>query len=460
MLPEKVREYLDSHREKHLEKLIELVRIPSIANDTSEPDRCMEAATWLAEHLKGLGLDVEILPTKGKPNVLASLEVSADAPTLLIYGHYDVQPADPLELWRTDPFDPQVRDGRLYARGANDDKGQLFTHLMAIEAWVKAGGGVPLNLKVFVEGEEEIGSPNLEEFVERYRERLSADFAVISDSAFFAKDVPSITYSLRGLSYFQVDVHGPSADIHSGLHGGGPTNPINALAKLIAAMHDERGRVAIPGFYDDVLELAPDERKAWDALPFDESQYAESIGLEELHGGERGLPVLERQWARPTLDCNGIVGGYTGKGAKTIIPSSASVKISMRLVPDQDPEKINDAFEKFVQDTTPSGVRVRTHRHAAARPVLLDTAGKPMRAGRNAVLEAFGKEPVMIRCGASVPVTELIQRLLGLDAVLMGFGLPDDNLHSPNEKFDLSQLYNGAVAAAAFMNNLGDKCLE
>jgi acetylornithine deacetylase/succinyl-diaminopimelate desuccinylase-like protein len=452
MLPKAVTEYLASHRQEHLAKLMELIRFPSVAN--TEPQQCRACADWLAEHLRGLGMTARVEECPGRPNVIGSLHVSDQAPTLLIYGHYDVQPADPLGEWRTGPFDPVVQDGYLCARGSSDDKGQLFAHMAAVEAWQRAGGGVPVNVKVLIEGEEEIGSPNMEAFLGRHAKELSADAVVISDSEFFARGLPSITYALRGLTYVEVIFHGPRADIHSGVHGGAVTNPVNALARLVAAMHDESGRVTIPGYYDDVVPLSPAERDEWRKLPVDDAAYAASLGVEALGAGERGFSVLERRWARPTLDCNGIVGGYTGPGAKTIIPSQASVKISMRLVSNQRPEKALEGFQRFVAEHTPPGIRAELKMNAGARPVMLGQHSPAMDAGRAALMEAFAAPTAMIRCGASVPITELFQRLLGLDAVLMGFGLPDDNLHSPNERFLLEHLWGGMIASAAFMKNL------
>jgi len=454
VVPRRVSEYLESHRGQHLAKLLELLRIPSIANN--DDGNCDRAVEWLVGRLKDLGLDARAAAADGKANVLADLHVSDEAPTLLIYGHYDVQPPDPLELWRSPPFEPEVRDGCIYARGAHDDKGQLFAHMMAVEAYQRAGGGCPVNVKFFIEGEEEIGSPNLEPFVASHKDELSADFAVVSDSAFFADDLPSIAYSLRGLVYVELTLHGADRDVHSGLYGGLLANPINALAKMIAAMHDGNGRVTIPGFYDDVLPLGADERKAWAELPFDEARTAADLGVEVLAGGEKGLAPLERNWARPTLDCNGVVGGYTGPGAKTVIPAEASAKISMRLVPDQRPESIVAGFGEFVSANTPPGMSAAVRVHAQSRPVLLNKDSPAIAASRRALSEAFGGPCALIRCGASVPVTELIQRLLGLDAALMGFGLPHDRLHSPNERFALRQFYGGAVASAALMQNLAE----
>jgi acetylornithine deacetylase/succinyl-diaminopimelate desuccinylase-like protein len=463
MLPEPVRGYLNDHRERFLQRLFELLRFPSIANVHGPGDPCLACASWLVDYLRGLGLEAQLVPTGAKPTgpgqtrkpcVLAEAHVSDQAPTLLIYGHYDVQPVEPLDLWNSAPFEPVIRDGCIYARGADDDKGQLFTHLMAIEAWRQAGGGLPVNLKLLFEGEEEIGSPDLEPFIAASARRLSADACLISDSEFFADGLPSITYALRGLAYMEVTVTGPSADCHSGVNGGAVANPINGLARIIAAMHDADGRITIPGFYDDVLPLTDAERNEWRKLPMDEAEYAASLGLTELGGGEKGLPVLERRWSRPTLDCNGIVGGYTGAGSKTIIPAQASAKLSARLVANQDPQKVVEGFRRFVAEHTPPGLKATMQVHAEARPVMLAKDAPAMRAGQEALAEAFDRAPAMIRCGASVPITELFQRLLGLDGVLMGFGLPDDNLHAPNEHFRLDHLWRGAVASAAFMRNL------
>ncbi len=452
MVPQSVSDYLAANRDRHLAELCELLAIPSMAN--VRDGACRRAADWLLARLERLGLSARIVEGAGPPNVIAGLHVGDDRPTLLIYGHYDVQPPEPLDEWRSDPFAPEVRDGLLYARGASDDKGQLYAHMMAIEAWQRAGGGAAVNLKVFIEGEEEIGSPHLEALLAEHADELAADAAVISDSEFFAPNVPAITYSLRGLAYVELTVSGPAQDVHSGTHGGAVRNPLNALAGVVAAMHDPGGRVTIPGFYDDVLEPSPEELAGWAELPFDEAEYASSLGVDALTGGEQGLGVLQRRWARPTLDCNGIVGGYAGEGAKTIIPATALAKLSMRLVPRQDPARIVAALEGYCRRLCPPGVSVDMKVLAQARPVLLATDGPAMQAARDALAEAFGRPAAMIRCGASVPVTELVQRLLGLDAVLMGFGLPSDNLHGPNEHFDLEQLSGGALAAAAFMRNL------
>lgn len=458
MVPAKVKQYLDANRQKQLESLFELIRIPTVANNND--GSCERAAAWLVDHLRDMGIEATIAPTQGKPIVLAHAHVSDDAPTVLIYGHYDVQPAQPLELWKTQPFEPTVKDGNIYARGADDDKGQLFAHLMALEAYLKSGQGLPVNVKLLLEGEEEIGSPTLEPFIASHVGDLAADAVVISDSEFFAPDVPSITYALRGVSHFEVVFTGPAHDVHSGIHGGALANPVHALARMIAALHDDNGRIMIDGFYDDVLPLADAERQAWSKLPFDEPEYSQSLGVEILGGGEKGYSVLERRWARPTIDLNGIIGGYTGPGGKTIIPAQASTKISMRTVANQDPDKIIDSLRRFVADHTPPGITSTFEVCAANRPVTLQIDSPAMNAAKAALQEAFGNPVAMIRCGASVPVTEMFQRLLGVDSVMMGLGLPDDNLHAPNEKFSLNQLYKGAIASAAMMANLREMIID
>ena len=454
MLNEAVRSYLRSHRDRHLRSLCDLLRMPSIANVTGGDDVCGACAQWLVDYLTGLGLRARVAPAeKGKPNVIASAHVDDDKPTLLIYGHYDVQPADPVELWNTPPFEPTIRDGKLYARGASDDKGQLFAHLMAVEAWLETAGQLPLNVKIFIEGEEEIGSPNVEPFLVNHADELAADAVVVSDLDFFAQGLPSITYALRGLTYFELTVNGPREDLHSGQHGGPVTNPLNALARMVAGMHDADGRITIPGFYDDVRPLSDAERAAWAELPFDAEKYAASLGVPALGGGERAYPPFERRWSRPTLDCHGIVGGYMEEGSKTVLPARATAKLSCRLVADQDPERIVAGIEQYVAANTPAGVTASVAIHAKARPVAVPTDSPAVTAARDALAEAFEHDTAMIACGASIPITELFQRVLGLDVVLMGFGLPDDNLHAPNEKFDLDQLYRGSEAAAALLEN-------
>lgn len=456
MLNAAVKTWLDDHRQDHLDQLMELLRFPSIANVT-DPDHCTPCAEWLAKHFQRLGFEAEILLGDGPPYVLAERVVNPAAPTVLLYGHYDVQPPEPLELWDSPPFEPVVKDGWLVARGANDDKGQLFAHVMAIDAWTAVAGSPPVNVKFLIEGEEEIGSPHIEPFLETHADRLAADALALSDTGFYDAAHPSITTALRGLCYFEINCTGPSHDLHSGLEGGLVANPATALARLIASLHDAAGRVTIPGFYDGVVQPAAEELRQWQDLGFDAHAHAAELGIDCLAAGEAGLDPLVRNWARPTLECNGIVGGYTGPGSKTIIPSRATAKISMRLVANQDPATIDAAFRAFVAEHTPAGITSEVTSLAHGRPVLLATDSPAARSGRDAMAEAFGSEPTLIRCGASVPIVESFQRHLGLDAVLLGLGLPEDRLHSPNEQFKLSQLYHGAVMSAAFLQNLRDR---
>jgi len=455
MLPEKITAYLADQRDRQLAELVDLLRFPSVSSQSDHEADCLACAEHLAGCLRGLGLTAELRPWRRHPVLIARSTdaIAPDGPTVLIYGHYDVQPPEPLDAWTTPPFDPRVRDGAVYARGASDDKGQLFAHLKALEAFLAARGRLPVRVVVLFEGEEEIGSPDLERFVADHADELRADCAVVTDSQFFAPGVPTITYGLRGLVYVELAVTGPAADLHSGTHGGAVVNPLNALARLIAAMHDDRGRVALPGFYDDVVPLTDDERDAWDALPFDEAAYARSLGVEPV-GGEAGLPLLERRWARPTLDCHGVVGGYAGEGAKTVLPASATAKISMRLVPHQRPEKVLAAFGRFCAERAPAGVEAKVTALTQARPVLVPIDSPAVAAAADALREAFDAAPAMVRNGASVPVTELIQRILGVEPVVTGFGLPDDNLHAPDEHFRLDQFYRGIAASAACLLNL------
>jgi succinyl-diaminopimelate desuccinylase len=453
MLPAAVVDYLDSHKQQNLDALVELLRFASIANVSGPDDECDKAARWLNQRLEGMGLQSEVLATEGKPVVLAEAKVAPSAPTLLIYGHYDVQPADPLDLWDSPPFEPVVRDGKIFARGANDDKGQLFTHLMAVDAYMRTGG-LPINIKIILEGEEEIGSPHMEAFIDAHRDRLACDAVVISDSEFFARNVPSITYGLRGMGGAEVVFRGPEMDLHSGLYGGVVQNPIHALAQLIAGLHDADGSITIDGFYDGVMEVTDDERRLWKKLPIDEHQVAESVGVDQLTAGEKGIEMLERQWARPTLDCNGIIGGFTGEGRKTVLPAEARAKLSFRIAPGQDPSKLAAAFERHVKQHTPAGIRSEVWATGDAKAVLLPIDSPFVQAAAGALKDAFGHDVAFIRCGATVPITEMFQRLLGVEPVMMGFGLPDDRIHSPNEKFDLCQLYNGALASAAFISGL------
>ena len=456
MLDAKVRKYLDDNREKHLAGLCQLLRFPSDSSDPAHTADCLACAEAIARELTGLGFACRLEPWHTHPVLLARRNAPGATKTVLLYGHYDVQPAAPLDLWTTPPFEPSVRDGAVFARGASDDKGQLYSHIKAVEALLAVHGELPVNVIFLVEGEEETGSPELETFIAAHAAGLKADCAVISDSDFFAPGVPAITYGLRGLVHVQLELDGPSEDLHSGHHGGAVRNPLNALCRMVAQMHDDNGRVTIPGFYDDVAPLDGAERKRWAALPMDEKAYAREVGAEPT-GGEAGLSVLERRWARPTLDCNGLTGGHQGAGSKTVLPAKASAKISMRLVHNQRPEKVLEGFQQFVREHTPYGIRATVTVSAGALPVMVPPDSPAIQAASAALREGFGKDVALIRNGASVPITELFQRVLGIDPVLMGFGLPDDRLHAPNERMRLGQFYGGIVASAAMLCNLAGK---
>ncbi len=456
MLSKEVTEYLASHRGEHLEQLFELLRFPSVSSQSAHEADCLACAEHIAGHLRGLGFSAELRPWRKHPVLLArstSGIAEKSAPTVLIYAHYDVQPPDPMGLWVSPPFDPTVRDEAIYARGASDDKGLLMSCINGCEAFIRTAGRLPMNVLFFVEGEEEMGSPDLEDFVTAAADDLKSDFALVMDLGFFAPAAPTILTGLRGLMYLELTLDGPSADLHSGQHGGAVVNPLNALAGMIAAMHDDAGRVTLGGFYDDVVEPGRVELDQWESLPFDESEYAKEVGVEPV-GGERGKTVLQRRWSRPTLDCNGIVGGYQGEGAKTVLPASATAKISMRLVPNQRPDKVLWAFDEFVADNTPAGVRASVKVLSRSRPFVIQPDSPAVSAVKDALREAFGADTVLARAGGSVPVAELIQRVLKVDPVVTGFALPDDNIHSPNERFRLEQFHTGAVAAAAMLNNL------
>ena len=447
---------VDDRRDAAVSALSEFLRIPSVSTKPEHAGDLRRCATWLADQLKAGGLRVQVRETGGHPIVLAKNEHKPGRPTVLFYGHYDVQPPEPLEKWTTGAFEPTVRDGggggAIYARGAADDKGQVWAHCEAVLAW-QAHGGLPVNLTMLVEGEEEIGSENLERFVRENRDELRADVAVISDTNQFARGLPALTCGLRGLVFMEVFLTGPSHDLHSGMFGGSVPNPANVLAELLASLHDSEGRVNLPGFYEDVKPIPPVERGAWRTLPFDEQQALTELSLNE-GTGEMGYTTLERRWARPTCDVNGLTSGYQGHGAKTIIPSTASAKVSMRLVPDQDPAKIADAFERAMRERCPKNVKVEFARHGLAGPVVVPADSSAMRLAADAVREGFGAEPALIREGGSIPVVALFKSVLDVDTLLVGFGLPDDRVHSPNEKFDLDALHKGSRTAAVLYDRL------
>lgn len=450
----KVSSYIDSNKEKFKKELFELLRIPSVSTDSSHKDDVKEAANFLKSQLESLNLDrVELFETEGNPIVYGELTTNESKPTVLVYGHYDVQPPDPLDLWQTAPFEPTVRDGDIYARGASDDKGQSFTHVKALEAYIKSGTDFPVNIKYILEGEEEIGSPNLVPFITEHTDLLECDMVLISDTAMFAEDTPSITYGLRGLAYMEVEVTGPNRDLHSGVYGGAVENPANVLAEIIAKLKDENGVVQIDGFYDDVKTLSDEDREAYKKLPFDEEGYKENLGLDTLHG-EDGYSTLERASARPTLDVNGLWSGYQGEGAKTVLPSKAGAKISMRLVPNQDPKKIAQLFKNQVEALAPDTVKVKVTEHHGGHPAITDLSFYGLKAAAKAFEEVYDKEPLFSREGGSIPIVADFQKVLGAQSILMGFGLNSDAIHSPNEKFALKDFYRGIQTSAKFFELL------
>lgn len=435
-------DYIAKNEERFLEELKELLRIPSVSTDTAHKKDVHACADWLVAHFKKIGMPtVELHETPGHPIIYAEYLGAPGKPTYLIYGHYDVQPPDPLELWDTPPFEPTVRDGKLFARGATDDKGQMFAHVKALEAHL-ASGGLPVNVKVLIEGEEEVGSVNLDNWVEANSERLKCDAVFISDSSMYAKGLPAIMYSLRGLAYFEIEITGPSHDLHSGLYGGAVPNPINELGKIIAALQNPDGTVAVPGFYDRVRSLEQVERDGFAALPFKESEFKAESGVKGVQG-EEGYTTLERTWARPTLDFNGIIGGFTGEGAKTVLPSKARAKFSCRLVPDQEPGEIQEMVAAHIRNIASPNVTVDVRFHHGGRPVITERDHPAVLAAMRALKKSWHVDPVFIRGGGSIPVVATFSDVLKVPSVLIGLGLNDDRLHSPNEKFDLENFYAG-----------------
>ncbi len=445
--------YLKEHRRQALDQLKELIAIPSISTLPDHVKDIQRAAQWLAHRLKQIVLEhVQIIKTTRHPLVYADWLHAADRPTVLIYGHYDVQPVDPLPEWETPPFEPTVRGENLYARGASDNKGQLLTHIRAVEALLKTEGRLPVNVKFLIEGEEEIGSESLKSFLPEHKQLFESDICVISDSHMLAPDQPAIVYGLRGLVYGEVEVQGPSHDLHSGSYGGAVHNPLQVLCELIAQLHDERGRVTIPGFYDRVRPL--EERAELARLPISEENLLKETGVPALWG-EAGYTPLERVGARPTLEIHGIRGGFTGEGAKTVIPAKALAKISMRLVPYQSSEEIAPLFKEHVESLAPRTVRVSVRILQSGDPVLLDRRHPAFQAASRAYEASFGAKPVYTLEGGSIPIVVLLQKIFHMPVVLMGFGLPDDRLHSPNEKFHLPNFYRGMECSVHFLHELG-----
>jgi len=459
---EKVSQYIAQHKDRFLEELLDLLRIPSVSADPAFAADVRKTAIKVQESLLNAGADkAEIMETKGHPIVYGEKIIDPSLPTVLVYGHYDVQPADPIDLWDSPPFEPVIKkteihpEGAIFARGSCDDKGQFFMHVKAFEAMNKSGE-LPCNVKFMIEGEEEVGSNNLGIFIKEYRDMLKADIIVVSDTGIIANDKPSVTVGLRGLAYMEVEVTGPNRDLHSGLYGGAVPNPINILCEMIAKLKDDKQRVTIPGFYDDVIELSSEEREELARAPFDDERFKSSIGIAALEG-ESGFTSQERVSIRPTLDVNGIWGGYTGEGAKTVIASKASAKISMRLVPGQDPDKISNMFAKYFEQIAPASVKVKVTAHHGGQPALTPTDSHAYMSASRAMEKTFGKKPVPVRSGGSIPIVALFEQVLGLKTVLMGFGLDSDAIHSPNEHYGLFNYYKGIETIPYFYQYFSQK---
>lgn len=452
---QEIRQYIEDHKERLLNELFDLLRFPSVSADPKYKDAVLKTAEYTADKLREAGADnVKICPTAGYPIVYGEKIIDRSKPTVLVYGHYDVQPPDPLELWKTPPFEPTVRDGKIYARGACDDKGQFYMHIKAFELMMRTNT-LPCNIKFMIEGEEEVGSNNLGIFVKENKERLKADVVLISDTSMLSMETPSLETGLRGLSYLEVEVVGPNRDLHSGVYGGAVANPATILAKMIASLHDENNHIAIPGFYDDVAELSADERQALNAAPYNEEEYKKDLDIAEVWG-EKGYSTLERTGTRPTLEVNGIWSGYIGEGAKTVLPSKANAKISMRLVPNQTSDKITQLFTEHFTRIAPPYVKVKVTPHHGGEPVVTPTDSVAYQAAQKAITEAFGVAPIPTRGGGSIPIVALFEAELGIKTVLMGFGLDSDALHSPNEKYDIFNYYKGIETIPLFYKHYAE----
>jgi acetylornithine deacetylase/succinyl-diaminopimelate desuccinylase-like protein len=441
--------YINENKDRFINELMDMLRIPSVSADPMFKGDVLHTAEFVRERLQEAGADhVELCQTKGYPIVYGEKIVDPSLPTVLVYGHYDVQPADPYELWSSPPFEPVIKDGNIYARGACDDKGQMYMHIKAFETMVQTGN-LACNVKFMIEGEEEVGSANLGVFVKENKDKLAADVILISDTGMLGNNTPSITTGLRGLSYVEVEVTGPNRDLHSGLYGGAVANPINILCQMIASLHDENNHITIPGFYDNVQELSQEERAEMARAPFDLEKYKKTLDLTDVHG-EAGYVTMERNSIRPTLDVNGIWGGYIGEGAKTVIPSKAFAKISMRLVPDQSSEEITEKFKRHFERIAPKGVRVVVKPHHGGEPVVTPTDSVAYQAAAKAYEETFGVKPIPVRSGGSIPIVAMFKSELGLDSVLMGFGLDSDAIHSPNEHFGVFNFMKGIETIPLF----------
>jgi len=453
---DKVVDFINVNRDRYIDEMKRYFAIPSISALPEHKADVRRCAEWTADELRRIGLQsVRLEETPGHPAVYGEWLGAAGAPTILFYGHYDVQPVDPVNLWTSPPFEATVRDGEIYARGAVDDKGQVFMHFKAVEAHIKQNGKLPVNMKFLIEGEEEVGSANLDNFVKAHKDLLKADVVVISDSPMFDRGIPSICYGLRGLAYFQIDLRGSKSDLHSGSFGGAVANPAMVLAQVLSQMKDKGGRVKIDGFYDDVLPLRDEERAEFAKLPFNEKKYRNELGAPKLFG-ETGYSTLERVWGRPTFEVNGLLSGFTGEGAKTVLPAVAMAKVSMRLVPNQDPAKIGDLFEEYVKKVTPKTVELSITRMHGGKPWMTAFDNPFVQAAGRAIEAGFGQRPVFNREGGSIPVVSTFQEELGLPCVLFGVGLPDENAHAPDEKLDLGNFHNGVIASAYLYKEIGE----
>ena len=455
-MPSAIDQYVDSHREQFLDELNAFIRIPSISTLPEHKSDVDRAAAFVAESLKSVGMEnVGIIPTDRHPLVYGEWLHAPGKPTVLFYGHYDVQPADPLELWKSPPFEPEVRDGNLYARGSADDKGQMYMHIKALEALRQVHDTIPVNVKFLIEGEEEVGGASITKYVAANPEKLKADAALVSDTALYAEGIPTLCTGLRGLIYLEVEASGPARDLHSGLYGGAAPNPVFGLIELLSKAKDAQGVIQVPGVTDEVQDPAPAELESWSSLPFSETEFlAKEVGSTRLTGDVR-FRVLERIWSRPTFEVHGIAGGFTGAGAKTVIPATATAKVSFRLVPGQTAEQVIASFRKFVAENTPAGIRTQVRVLSASAAVVVNPDFPAIREASEAFREVFGRQTVYIRSGGSVPIVGDFARDLGIPTVMMGFGLPDDGLHSPNEKFRLENYYTGIKTVARFLERYG-----
>lgn len=450
-----IKDYIHQNKERFIQELIDLLKIPSVSADPKHSKDVFNCAEEVKKRLIEAGADnVEVCPTKGFPVVYGEKIIDKNLPTVLVYGHYDVQPPDPLDLWTSPPFEPVIKDEKIYARGAADDKGQAYMHVKAFELMMRTNT-LPCNIKFMIEGEEEVGSDNLAPFLQANKEKLKADVILISDTSMIANDVPSLTVGLRGLSYVEVEVTGPNRDLHSGVYGGAVANPINILCEMIASLKDENNHITIPGFYDDVVELSAEERKALNSAPFSIEEYKKHLDIVEVHG-EKGYTTIEHTSIRPTLDVNGIWGGYIGEGAKTVLPSKAYAKISMRLVPNQNHEKITEIFQKHFESIAPKSVKVKVKPHHGGNPIVTPSDSVAYKAASKAMEQSFGKVPVPVRGGGSVPIVAQFKEILGLDSVLMGFGLDSDAIHSPNEHYGIFNYLIGIETIALFFKNYAE----